>query len=480
MPNQDEMIESLKQALSLSPDNLPLRLLLGENLLTVGRMEEAEREFSTALALSPNDSKIMASLAQAFFGSGKYSQALVIIEDLVKKPEPQPRALLLYCRLLLNEGKLALARDYYAKAVAAEHSLTDNSLEERIGLTGKDFTAKEGQGKQDSARRLGATACGDLSEFSVNNLLNGDDEEDDNEDNNESNDLDFGDLVENAGIGFADVGGMDTVKEQIRMKIIYPLQHPETFKAYGKKMGGGILLYGPPGCGKTYLARATAGEIKAGFIPIGLHQVLDMWIGASEKNLHSIFEIARKQKPTVLFFDEVDALAASRSDMKQSYHRHTINQFLNELDGVNTSNEGVLVLAATNAPWHLDPAFRRPGRFDKIIFVPPPDTQARASILRIILKGKPQDNIDFDFIAKKTERFSGADLNALVEDCIEKKIEEAMSKGGEPRPITTKDLEKSSKIIKPSTLEWFSSARNYAIYSNESGLYDEIAKYLKL
>ena len=470
MPSLDETIETLRAALKLSPDNLPLRMLLGENLLASGRLEEAEREFTVALALAPSDLKLAVSLAQACFGNGKYSQALVIIEDVIRKSDAPPKAFLLYARLLLNEGKLASAQENYNQAKGLDPSLRDATLEERLGLKGDSGQSSIRENREQ--RPIGATASGEMREvegakdsaYGSDNYLASE----------------FDDLVETADTGFADVGGMDAVKEQIRMKIIYPLKHPETFKAYGKKMGGGILLYGPPGCGKTYLARATAGEIEARFIPIGLHQVLDMWIGSSEKNLHEIFEIARKQKPSVLFFDEVDALAASRADMKQTYHRHTINQFLNELDGVNTSNEGVLILAATNAPWHLDSAFRRPGRFDRIIFVPPPDTAARASILRIILKGKPQENIDFEFLAKKTEKFSGADLKALVEDCIEKKIEEAMSKGSEPKPITTKDLEKSARGVKPSTAEWFSSARNYALYSNESGLYDEIAKYLKL
>src|SRR5690606_2704948 len=147
-----------------------------------------------------------------------------------------------------------------------------------------------------------------------------------------------------------------------------------------KAIGGGILMYGPPGCGKTHLARATAGQVKASFISVGIHDVLEMWIGSSEQRLHTMFEQARRQTPCVRFFDEVDALGASRSDMRQSAGRQLINQFLSELDGVKASNEGVLILAATNAPWHLDPAFRRPGRFDRIIFAPPPDAIARSSI----------------------------------------------------------------------------------------------------
>lgn len=477
MPSPEETIESLKEALKISADNLPLRMLLAENLTACGRHEEAEREYTRALAQSPSDVRLAVSLAQSCFANGKYSQALVIVEDAMKKPEPPPRAFLLFARLMLNESKLQMAVDNYKRAVSMEPGLKDSHLEERLGLGAGSASQSNGGdsagGKDKQRQAVGNTASGE-------SLYNKDDSRDSDDDDNDDDEDGFSDLVEKASASFKDVGGMDEVKEQIRMKIIYPLENPEAFKAFGKKTGGGILLYGPPGCGKTHMARATAGEINARFMSIGLHQVLDMWMGNTEKNLHSIFEIARKQQPTVLFFDEVDALAASRSDMRHTTYRHVINQFLNELDGVNTSNEGVLILAATNAPWHLDSAFRRPGRFDRIVFIPPPDTKARASILRIILTGKPQEDIDFDFIAKKTDRFSGADLKALVDDCIEKKIEEALKKGGAPKPITTKDLEKSLKVIKPSTVEWFSSARNYALYSNESGLYDEIAKYLKL
>ena len=181
----------------------------------------------------------------------------------------------------------------------------------------------------------------------------------------------------------------------------------------------------------------------------------------------------------MLFFDEVDALGASRADMKTSGGRHLINQFLNELDGVQSSNEGVLVLGATNAPWHLDSAFRRPGRFDRILFVPPPDAAARAAIFRILLSGKPQEDLDFDGIAAKTDGFSGADLKAVVDQSIEVKLREAL-RSGVPQPLRSKDLLQAASKLKPTTREWFATARNYALYSNQGGAYDDILRYLKL
>ncbi|HEX2208790.1 MAG TPA: ATP-binding protein, partial [Longimicrobium sp.] len=283
--------------------------------------------------------------------------------------------------------------------------------------------------------------------------------------------------VERPKIGFAQVGGMEALKEQIGLKIIHPLRHPEMYRAYGRPIGGGILMYGPPGCGKTHLARATAGEVDAAFISVGIHEVLDMWIGQSERNLAELFAQARRQAPCVLFFDEVDALASRRSDFRTSAGRPLINQFLSELDGIDGGNDGLLVLAATNAPWHLDPAFRRPGRFDRVLFVPPPDVPARAAILEILTQGKPAERLDHDKVARKTDGFSGADLKAVVDLAIERKLSDAI-RTGRAVPITTDDLLKAVKEVRPSTREWFATARNYVMYANEGGLYDDVKPWL--
>lgn len=200
---------------------------------------------------------------------------------------------------------------------------------------------------------------------------------------------------------------------------------------------------------------------------------------ATRKNLHEVFEAARKNAPCVLFFDEVDAIGASRSDLKQSAMRHVINQFLYELDGVETNNDGVLILAATNAPWSIDAAFRRPGRFDRIIFVEPPDEKAREEIFQSVLKEKPVDNIDVRKLAQLTSSYSGADIKAVVDIAVENKLRESMSKGS-IQLLATKDLLAAVKQHKPTTVEWFASARNYALYANESGLYDDILKHLKI
>ena len=399
------------------------------------------------MTLAPDHVELKLGLARAFLQQAKNTQALVLVEAMLKKPDAPAAAYVLHAKLLLRAGEVERALRQYREGIDLDPDAGDLELAGELGIGAANSDDEVVDGRVRSALE----GSGDYAAAEI----------------------------ERPEIAFKDVGGMDQVKDEIRMKIIMPLTHPDLYKAYGKSIGGGILLYGPPGCGKTYLARATAGEVNAGFIAVGINDVLEMWIGQSERNLHEIFERARNHKPCVLFFDEVDALGASRSDLRHSSGRQLINQFLSELDGVQTNNEGVLILAATNAPWHLDSAFRRPGRFDRILFVPPPDAPARANIVRILLRGKPVQDVDCDSLAKKTDNFSGADLKAMVDVAVEQKLLEAM-KAGTLKPLVTKDLQSAAATLRPSTKEWFATARNYALYSNQGGIYDDILKYLKL
>jgi transitional endoplasmic reticulum ATPase len=277
---------------------------------------------------------------------------------------------------------------------------------------------------------------------------------------------------------FADIGGMEELKEKIRLSIIYPLQKPEIYAAYGKKIGGGLLLYGPPGCGKTHLARATAGELGAKFYLLSLNQVLNMWLGESEKALAELFNTARKNSPSVIFIDEVDALGGKRSDM-QSASRAIVSQFLTEMDGIGSENAKVMVLGATNMPWNVDSALRRPGRFDRTLFVPPPDRTAREQILQIHCKGrKLAAGLNLGELAKNTENFSGADLMHLVETATEQALAEAL-RTGSLRDVTQRDFQVALKDIKSSTLEWLRRAKNYVNFANQDGTYDELARFLE-
>lgn len=441
----NDHIKSLQEALQVSPDNVPLRLHLAEVLLREKMYEESAAQYSDVLGRSYGNTKAQLGLAEAYFYQQKYSAVIIIYEELY--PNLPTDAMVFFVKSLMRENSLQQAVEVYQKVIALNPGFTDDEID----------------GKLRMSNTSGQSADGD-------ELL-------DDEGDATSNGGTY--FLEKPTVDFSHVGGMKRIKDEISMKIIQPLKNPDLYKAFGKKVGGGILLYGPPGCGKTFIAKATAGEIHAKFISIGLHDILDMWIGNSEKNLHGIFELARKNAPCVLFFDEVDAMGASRADLRQSAMRHVINQFLAEMDGVQSNNEGVLILAATNAPWSVDAAFRRPGRFDRVIFVEPPDEQAREEIIAAMLKDKPVENIDVRKLAKETPDYSGADIKAMIDIAIEDKLRDSMASGS-LQPLGTKDLLKAAKQHRPTTLEWFSSARNYALYANESGLYDDILKFLKI
>src|SRR5258707_3787839 len=155
-----------------------------------------------------------------------------------------------------------------------------------------------------------------------------------------------------------------------------PMRNPDLRRLYGKSLRGGLLLYGPPGCGKTFIARAVAGELGARFIAVSFADIIDMFVGQSERNIHELFEIARRNAPCVLFLDEVDAIGQKRSQLRHTPMRSAVNQLLLELDDVSGNNEGVFLLAATNHPWDVDSALRRPRRFDRTLLVLPPDAAA--------------------------------------------------------------------------------------------------------
>lgn len=276
---------------------------------------------------------------------------------------------------------------------------------------------------------------------------------------------------------FADVGGLEEVKKDISRKIILPFKQPALFSKFKRKSGGGILLYGPPGCGKTMLARATAGEVGAAFVPIEISEILDMYVGQSEKRLANAFATARASKPTVLFFDEIEALAARRRFGDNNTGASMVSTFLNEFDGVQADNEGVLILAATNVPWAIDAAFRRPGRFDRVLFVPPPDREARLAILQLAFVDRPQEGLNLETAANATSGFSGADLVGVVEAACDLAIEESLSSGN-VTPVRQSHLTTALSGVKATTLEWLSQARNYAKYANESGLYDDVIAFL--
>lgn len=430
----DPSLKLLLDALALAPGNAPLRLHVATSMEKQGNHAGALPHYDQ-LANDPSHAvEALLGAARCALAMHDEAGAFDRVNRLLARVPDHAVGLLLRARVREKRREHREARADYERAISLDPALADTSFWDALLPQAR---------AEESAAKPEAERSGDPD-----------------------------------AITFADVGGLEELKERVRMKIIHPFKNPELFKAFKKKTGGGILLYGPPGCGKTFLARAIAGECNAHFNAVGLHEVLDMWIGNSEQKLHAVFDEARRKAPSVLFFDEVDALGLQRAKLASGAMRGVITQFLAELDGFQGRNERVLVIGATNTPWDLDPAFRRPGRFDQVLFVPPPDTPARSQILRLKLEGRPQGALDVDRLAGQTEMWSGADLEHLVESAAELALARSIAKGS-VEPITPAMLDQARAKLRPTTREWFSSARNYAQYANEAGQYDDIVEYMR-
>ena len=257
-------------------------------------------------------------------------------------------------------------------------------------------------------------------------------------------------LYEISDVSFEDVAGLEDVKEQIKLRLVYPYTNPDVAAEYGIKTGGGLLLYGPPGTGKTYIAKAVAHEINAAFFSIKPSNIMSQWVGVAEKNIAKLFKTAREQERAVIFVDEVDALLPRRRSNYSTVMKRVVPELLAEMEGVDTNNDNVLFLGATNEPWEIDDAAMRPGRFDKKIYIPPPDMAAREQIFRLNLQDRLIDpDINYSAMAEVSEGYSGADI---VEICIEAAQRAYMEyiKTAEKAPITLETVLSVMEEVKPS------------------------------
>lgn len=244
-------------------------------------------------------------------------------------------------------------------------------------------------------------------------------------------------------ITFDDIAGLDEAKNAFNEKVVMPLQHPEIYAKYGKKVGGGILLYGLPGTGKTMFAEAASNELNALFIPIKCSDIKSKWYGESEQNVKNIFAKARKASKVILFFDEFEAIGAKRTDNGDNGNNDLVPQILAEMQGVGSSSSKsmIMVIAATNKPWAIDSAFLRPGRFDEKIYIPLPDFTARKKLFELKLSKIPTDNVDLDYLSNITEGYNGADIEEFVEKLKQTAINESI-KSGKDHLINMDDIKK--------------------------------------
>ncbi len=439
-----DTLNSLLAALRATPDNAPLRGLVVDACF----QQQDAQALITALDLCGND--LLAEQAtreralRLLADAGEHDRLLTLAAP------DSAEALMAKARLAFDAGRRNEAQEAYLAAIALNPAIEDAAFASQ--LSGKVVSLTEAR-----LRAVPSIANDDTSAFDAVRYQE----------------------PAATRIRFDDVGGLEDVKREIRRRIITPFLKPSLFQRFKRQSGGGILLYGPPGCGKTLLARATAGECGAKFYNISITDVLDMYIGESERKLHEIFEQARRTAPAVIFFDEIEAIGGKRQHAREATSAKVVSQFLTELDGFSQNNHHVLVLGATNVPWAVDPAFRRPGRFDRVLFVPPPDADARKIILELLLADRPvADRLDLHEIVRRTSGHSGADLRNLVDTAADEAIEESIASGKESG-IGMGHLRAAMEQIRPTTLEWLTSARNHARYANQGGQYDDVLKFLE-
>ena len=390
--SDDPILAALKGAIDRDPRNGHLWLHYGELLEKADRTEEALRAIRTASEMEATAAQALPVLIRLMRQQGHWTEALLRAEKALQESEdPAIRAELerIQAHLALPDSEATQPKRLAPAQVEPEP-------------TDSDDWAKQ---------------------------------------------FDWGDLH----ITLDDVVGMEDVKRQIRLRMIAPFQQPEVYSAFGREGGGGLLRYGPPGCGTTFIARATAGELGARFVSISIHEIVDKYWGESEKLVHALFEDARKNKPTVLFFDEFDALGSKRGGTSQ-FWKTLVDHLLQEMDGVDGGNSEIL---------------------------PPPDVEGRIQLLKTHGNRLPGfDSIDTKRIAKATPLFTGADMRALCEMAAEVPLERSLETG-EVCPVGQRDFELALQASNSTALEWLSMARNYARYSNEGGHYDPLVQYLK-
>jgi SpoVK/Ycf46/Vps4 family AAA+-type ATPase len=285
--------------------------------------------------------------------------------------------------------------------------------------------------------------------------------------------------VEEPRMTLADVGGMPAIKRWLSTAFLSPLRDPQMRRLFGRSLRGGLLMYGPPGCGKTFLARAVAGELEAGFLRIDLGHVVDMWLGYSRRSIHEIFETARTSAPCLLYLDQLDAIGPRRAGRRHSIGRGVVDQLVAELYSASEEHEGVFVIAATEHPWDVDSLLRRPGRLDHRLLVLPPDREAREAVIRSVLDGRPlAEDLDVTALATRTDRYSASDLAQLCESAAAAALEASIVSNSS-RPIALADFTRGLHEIRPSTPPWFELARDYARFAAEPGSYDDLVAYLR-
>jgi transitional endoplasmic reticulum ATPase len=280
-------------------------------------------------------------------------------------------------------------------------------------------------------------------------------------------------LVEIPKVKWDDVGGLEEVKAALKEAVEWPLKNPESFSRIGIRPPRGILLYGPPGCGKTYIVKALANEAGVNLVAVKGPEILTMWVGESERKLRDVFRRAKQVAPSVILFDEIDSLAPKRGiEMGTRVTEQVVSQLLTEMSGIEDM-EGVVVIATTNRPDIIDTALLRPGRFDKLVYVPAPDEKTRLEIFKVHTREMPLKGVNLEKLAKETDGYSGADIEALAREAAMFALREDMK----AKEITAKHFEKALKKIRPSIADDTTARYQKAVDDVKKNKMDE-ARYI--
>lgn len=371
----------------------------GNALFEESKFDEAIKEYNEAL-------KIDDKYADAYFNRALTERVTNDFEGAKKDLEMvltlQPKsadAPLLIGDIAENANDLLGARYWYEKSLANNPDYTEakNRLEHIDSLihVDSDFTGKKGTQQVEVKKQEQKEV---IEEGQIKKVA-----------------------FFKSDVRFDDVIGLEKIKRYLQDNVVLAIKKPDLFKKYGKKLGVGLLLYGPPGTGKTYVVRAIAGEADANVIIARINQIVDMYTGNTEKNLHAIFDQARKNTPCIIFFDELDALGVKRGGDEpggggsSSALRLAVNQFLVEMSGVEANPEGIFVIGATNNPWEIDPALKRSGRFGDSVYIRPPNYTARKGLFKYYTRNKPVGQLNFGRLARATMGYSPADIERIAD-----------------------------------------------------------------
>jgi transitional endoplasmic reticulum ATPase len=429
----------------------------GNALFEESKFEEAIKEYNEAL-------KVDQDYADAYFNraltervTNNFDAAKKDLEIVLSLQPKSADAPLLIGDIAENANDLISARYWYEKSLANNPDYTEakNRLEHIDSLIHVDSNIGGSQGTQQLAVKKDEQKD-EIVEGQIKKVA-----------------------FLKSDVRFTDVIGLDKVKRYLTDNVVLAIKKPELFKKYGKKLGVGLLLYGPPGTGKTYIVRAVAGEAGANVIIARVNQIVDMYTGNTEKNLHAIFEQARKNTPCIIFFDELDALGVKRGGDEpgggnSSALRLAVNQFLVEMSGVEQNPEGIYVIGATNNPWDIDPALKRSGRFGDSLYLKPPTYKDRKQMFEYYTRNKPVSNLNYGRLARATTGYSPADIERIADKAAMLPLlhEHEHNIGREYTMKDVMSILKDKDYSGSSLDEWYSMVKKDVITKTETNIVD--------